>query len=144
MLRLVLPGFGDHKKYGQIRFVINFWNLNHQLDQQEYPLMRAKEIFPLVGVFVYAISLDLNMGYLHKNLALLARNILTVIMSFGFYECRKLPIGVMLATDIFQSRMVSVFADMGPDKPIPYINNILISSRKTFKEHLAILEEILG
>ncbi len=106
--------------------------------------MRAKEIFPLVGVFVYAISLDLNMGYLHKNLALLARNILTVIMSFGFYECRKLPIGVMLATDIFQSRMVSVFADMGPDKPIPYINNILISSRKTFKEHLAILEEILG
>jgi hypothetical protein len=39
--------------------------------------------------------------------------------------------------------MVSVFADMGPDNPVPYINNILISTEKTFKEHLALLEETL-
>jgi hypothetical protein len=51
--------------------------------------------------------------------------------------------GVMLATDIFQSRMVSVFADIGPDKRIPYINDILIFAGKTCKEHLAILEETL-
>jgi hypothetical protein len=103
----------------------------------------VKEIFQLVGGFVYATSLDLIMGYIHINLAQSACNILTVVMSFGFYKCMKLPIGVMLATDIFQSRMVSVFADMGPDKPIPYIDNILISAGKIFKEHLAILEETL-
>ena len=34
-------------------------------------------------------------------------------MFFGFYKCTKLPMEVMLATDIFQGRMVSVFADMG-------------------------------
>ncbi len=51
--------------------------------------------------------------------------------------------GVMSATDIFQSRMVSVFADMRHDKPIPYINNILISVGKMFEEHLAVLEETL-
>jgi hypothetical protein len=51
--------------------------------------------------------------------------------------------GVRPATDIFQSRMVSVFADMGLDKPIPYTNNIFISSGNTFEEHLAILEETL-
>ncbi len=34
--------------------------------------------------------------------------------------------GVMPATNIFQSRMVSVFADMG----VPYIDNILISAEK--------------
>jgi hypothetical protein len=51
--------------------------------------------------------------------------------------------GVMQATNIFQSRMVSVFADMGPDKPVPYINNILISAGKTFEEHLTLLEETL-
>jgi hypothetical protein len=64
-------------------------------------------------------------------------------MSYGFYECTKLPMGVMPATDIFQSRMVSVFADMGPDKPVHFIDNILISAGKTFKEHLALLEETL-
>jgi hypothetical protein len=83
------------------------------------------------------------MGYLHINLAQSACNILTVVMSFGFYECTKLPMGVMPATDIFQSRMVSVFADMGPDKPVPYIKDILISAGKTFEEHLALLEETL-
>jgi hypothetical protein len=51
--------------------------------------------------------------------------------------------GVMPVTNIFQSRMVSVFADMGPDKPVPYINDILISAGNTFKEHLALLEETL-
>jgi hypothetical protein len=83
------------------------------------------------------------MGYLHINLAQSACNILTVVMSFGFYECTKLPMGVMPATNIFQSRMVSVFADMGTDKPVPYINDILISAGKTFKEHLVLLEETL-
>jgi hypothetical protein len=64
-------------------------------------------------------------------------------MTFGFYKCTKLPMEVMPATDIFQSRMVSVFADMGPDKPVPYIDGILISAGKTFKEHLLLLEETL-
>jgi hypothetical protein len=124
------PGFGVSKKNEQIRFVINFQNLNYQLEQQEYPLTPAEEIFQSVGCFVYATSLNLNMGYLHINLAQSARNILTVIMSLGFYKCTKLPMEVMPATDIFQSKMVSVFADMGPNKPVPYIDDILIS-RKT-------------
>jgi hypothetical protein len=108
--------------------VINFQNLNHQLEQQEYPLTPAEEIIQSVGSFMYATSLDLNMGYLHINLAQPARNILAVVMSFGFYERTNLPMGVMPATDVFQSRMVSVFADMGPNKPVPYIDNILISA----------------
>jgi hypothetical protein len=30
--------------------------------------------------------------------------------------------GVMPATDIFQSRIVSIFTDMGPELPIPFTN----------------------
>jgi hypothetical protein len=40
--------------------------------------------------------------------------------AFGFYSCTVLPMGVMPATDIFQSRIVSIFTDMGPELPIPY------------------------
>jgi hypothetical protein len=138
------PGFGVPKANGQIVFVIDFQNLYHQLERQEYPLTPVEEIFQSVGSFVHAASINLNMGYLHINLAQYARNILTVALSFGSYECTKLPMVVMLATDIFQSRMVSVFADMGPDKPIPYTNDILIFAGKTFEEHLAILELVGG
>jgi hypothetical protein len=105
--------------------------------------MPVEEIFQSVGGFVYATSLDMSRGYLHINLAQMACNILTVVVSFGFYECTEFPIGVMPVTDILQSRMVSVFEDMVPHKPIPFIDNILISAGKTFEEHLAILEETL-
>jgi hypothetical protein len=69
----------EFPKRMEIRFVINFQHLNHQLEQRELPLTPAEEIFQLVGSFVYATSLNLNMGYLHINLAQSALNILTVV-----------------------------------------------------------------
>jgi hypothetical protein len=63
-------------------------------------------------------------------------------MPFGFYSCTVLPIGVMPATDIFQSRMVSIFVDMGPETPIPDINDIIHLKGATFKLHLDILDKI--
>ncbi len=95
------PHFGIPKKNGQIKFMINFQNLNHQLEWREYPLTPAKEIFQSVWSFVYATSFDLNMRCLHINLAQSACDILTVVKSFGFYKCTKLPMGVMPATNIF-------------------------------------------
>ncbi len=50
--------------------------------------------------------------------------------------------GVMPATDIFQSRMVSIFADMGPEKPIHHINDIIHLKGATFKLHLDVLDKI--
>jgi hypothetical protein len=52
------PGFGLPKKNGQVRFMIDFQNLNHQLEQREYPLTPAEEIFQSVGHFAYTTSLD--------------------------------------------------------------------------------------
>ncbi len=49
----------------------------------------------------------------------------TVILHFStlstfWLKPTVLPMGVMPATDIFQSRIVSISADMGPELPIPY------------------------
>ncbi len=83
------------------------------------------------------------MGYLSIPLNTATRNILTIIMPFGAYECLMLPMGVMPATDIFQARMVHVFADMGEQHPFPYVDDILHFKGNTFEEHLEILNEIL-
>jgi hypothetical protein len=42
---------------------------NHQRKRQEYPLAPPEDIFQSVGGFVYATSIEFNMGYLHMNLA---------------------------------------------------------------------------
>ncbi len=114
------PAFGVPKKNGKIRFVISFQSVNNQLERREYPLTPAKEIFHSIGGFTWATSLDLNIGYLHIRLSQTSQELLTIVMPFGFYSCTVLPMGVMPATDIFQSRIVYIFADMGPELPIPY------------------------
>ncbi len=48
----------------------------------------------------------------------------------------------MPATDIFQSRMVSIFVDMGPEKPIPYINDIIHLKGETLILHLIVLDNV--
>jgi len=87
--------------------------------------------------------LDFNMGYLSMPLSNAARNILTVVFPFGFYECLVLPQGIAPATDIFQSRMVVLFALMMEEKPTPYLDNIIHMKGENLKEHIRILREIL-
>jgi hypothetical protein len=77
------------------------------------------------------------MGYLHIRLSQASQELLTIVMPFGFYSCTVLSMGVMPATDIFQSRMVSIFVDMGPEKPIPYIDDIIHSKCTTVKNPTA-------
>jgi hypothetical protein len=65
-------------------------------------------------------------------------------MPFGYFKCLVLPMSVMPATDIFQSRMVGIFKSMAiKRKPNPYINDIFHSKGDSFSEHLEILDEIL-
>jgi hypothetical protein len=122
--RIVLPSLWHSQEEWQDHFVINFQSINNQLEQQEYPLTPAEKIFHSIGGFTWATSLNLNMSYLHIRLSQASQELLTIVMPFGFYSCTVLPMEVMPATDIFQSRMVSIFADMGPEKPIPHINDI--------------------
>jgi hypothetical protein len=43
---------------------------------------------------------------------------------------------------IFWSRMVSIFAVIESVRPIPYINDILITKGKMFNEHLTMLKKL--
>jgi hypothetical protein len=81
------PAFGVPKKNGSIRLVIDFCRLNSNLVRREYPLSTTEEILTSVRGFTFAASLDLNMGYLSIPLNDATREILTIVMPFGAYEC---------------------------------------------------------
>jgi hypothetical protein len=137
------PGFGTPKKNGTVRFVIDFRRIYSALVRREYPLWATEEILTSIKGFLYATSIDLNMGYPSIPLNDEARKILTIIMPFGAYECLTLPMGVMPALDLFQARMVHLFAEMGERRPFPYINDILHFKGSSFDEHMTILDKIL-
>jgi hypothetical protein len=64
-------------------------------------------------------------------------------MPFGAFECLTLPMGVMPASNLFQARMIHIFAPMKNLRPFPYIDDVLHFKGQTFEEHLSILDEIL-
>jgi hypothetical protein len=138
------PAFGVSKKNDTIRFVIDFRRINANLLRREFPLWTTEEILTSIKGFLYATSIDLNMGYPSIPLNDKARKILTIVLPFGAYECLTLPMGVMPASDLFQARMVHIFAGMDKRRPFPYIDDILHFKGDTFEQHLSILEKILG
>ena len=105
--------------------------------------MTTEEILTSVKGFIFASSIDLNMGYPSIPLNEESRKILTIAMPFGAFECLTLPMGVMPASDLYQARMVHIFAPMKSLRLFPYIDDVLHFKGATFEEHLNILDKIL-
>ena len=59
--------------------------------------------------FKYAASLDLNMGYYHIRISKNASNLCTIILPWGKYRYRSLPMGVVNSPKKFQQKMNDLF-----------------------------------
>jgi hypothetical protein len=104
----VSPCFRVPKKDSSIRLVMDFRNLNSILKRKEYPLPSIDKMFQNIQGFVFASTIDLNMGYLSIPFTEKTQRLLMIVTPFGFFEPCILPMGIKPATDIFQSRMVGI------------------------------------
>ena len=59
--------------------------------------------------FQYATSFDLNMGYYHIQISKNASNLYTIILPWGKYRYKRLPMGVANSPEIFQQKMNDLF-----------------------------------
>ena len=76
------PSFAQPKaKTNCFRFLIDFRNLNRQLNSKPYPMPKIPEIILHLEGFKYTKSLNLNMGYYHIRISKQASNLCTVILS---------------------------------------------------------------
>ena len=70
---------------------MDFCQLNKVLKCKEYPLPTIDEIFTDIRGFMLASVIDLNMGYLSILFTKETQEILTIVTTFGFFECCVLP-----------------------------------------------------
>ena len=87
-----------------------------------------------------ATNLDMNICYMSTPHDKCLRNILTLIMPFGLFECLVLPQGISITRNIYKAWMSSLFTNMQPNAPILHQDDILHIKGK---EHLAVLDKIL-
>ena len=134
------PAFIIPKKDTTVRFLSDFRELNKRIKRKPYPIPNIQDLLRKLEGFMYATSLDLNMGYYHIVLTPASSRLCTIVTPWGKYEYLRLPMGLCNSPDIFQERMNELMS--GLDFVRAYIDDILTMTNGDWDDHLAKLDEV--
>jgi hypothetical protein len=130
------------KKDATVWFISDFCELNKRIKQKPYPIPKIQDLLLKLEGVQYVTTLDLSMGYYHIKLSHFSKHLCTIVMPFGKYEYQCLPMGQCNSPDIFQECMYEIFSDL--ENVRVYIDDLLVTSCSTFKEHLQRLELVFS
>ena len=125
------PSFPIPKKNKTIRFVTDFRYLNTCIIRKPYPLPVIHDVLQSIGTFRWATCIDLNMGYYSMSLNDQAKKYCVTSLPWGLYRYNMLLMSLVIASDVFQAEMGTLFVDM--ENLLVYIDDILVISTNTVK-----------
>src|SRR5687768_13985202 len=134
--------FTINKPDGSLRSLADLRELNKWIKRHLFPIPKIQEMLLKLEGFMFATSLDVNMGYYHLSLTPNVSWLCTVVLPWGKYEYLRLPMGLCNSPDIFQEKMSELM--IGLEFARAYFNNLLIISKTDFNEHLEHLEVALN
>ena len=117
LVSLVVPKEANDSKWGApyfaqpkaktncVRLLSDFRYLNRQLKRKPYPMTKIRKMILNLEGFKYATPLDLNMGYYRILIIKKSSNLCTIIIPWGKYRYKRLPMGVSNSPDILQEKM---------------------------------------
>jgi hypothetical protein len=133
------PTFIIPKKDGRIRFISHFRKLNQYLKRKPFPIPKIQDMLLELKGFTYASALDLIMGYYTIRLDPDAQRLCTIVLPWGKYKYKRLPMGLAGSPDIFQEKISDLMH--GLDFVRCYLDDVLIISTSSFEEHLLKVEK---
>ena len=125
------------------RLCIDFRKLNEHTIKEAVPLINFEEASQLLATNKFFSSLDLYSGYLQLPLEKSSQEKTAFTVGTEHYEFNCLPFGVTNGVANFQNLINIIFGDIQMEKILCYVDDILIIA-KTFEEHLARLDIVLG
>jgi hypothetical protein len=98
------------------------------------------------GRFTFASALDLNMGYYHIKLDADAQKLCTIVFPWhmGKYKYKRLPMGIKIAQMFFKASCLGLSKIWNMLRLTFYLDDLLIITNNTFKDHLLKLEMVLA
>ena len=88
------------KKNGPVRFLSNIGKLNQRIHIKPFPIPKIQDVILKLEGFTCTSSLDINMGYYHIELSPGAKHICTIVLPWGRYKYKKLPMGAYTSPNI--------------------------------------------
>ena len=92
--------FTINKPDGSLRSLADLRELNKWIKRHSFPIPKIQEMLLKLEDFMFATSLDLNMGYYHLSIMPKVSQLFTVALPWGKYEYLKLPMGLCSGPDI--------------------------------------------
>ena len=135
------PTFIIAKKQGTVRFLTDFREVNKRLVRKPFPIPKITTVLQELEGFQYATQLDLNMGYYTIRLDPDASKICTIVLPWGKYSYKRLPMGISGSPDIFQEKMSNLMATL--EYVRTYLDDLLVISKDDFNDHLDKVKEVL-
>ena len=133
--------FAISKSNGFLLSLANLQELNKWIKRYLFPIPKIQDMLQKLEGFMWATSLDLNMGYYHILLAPNASRLCTDVLPWGKYEYLRLPMGLCNSPDIFQEKMSELMA--GLEFARAYLNDLLLITKGDLNVHLVQLEKAL-
>ena len=130
------------KKDGSLRFCIALRRLNARTIKDAYSLPRIDETLDCLGGAIIFTSLDLKSGYWQVEMDEESKALTAFTVGpLGFYECERMPFGLMNAPATFQCLMESCLGELHLNWCIIYLDDIIVFSKK-LEEHLKQLQGV--
>ncbi len=135
------PSFIQPKKNKTVRFLTDFWEVNKRLVRKSFPIPKISTVLQELEGFTFATALDLNMGYYTISLDPDASKICTIIVPWGKYSYKRLPMGIAGSPDIFQEKMSDLMATL--EFVRTSLDDLLIITKRSLEDHLEKLSMVL-
>ena len=75
--------FTISKPDGSLRSLADLREVNKVIKRKPYPMPKISDMLQKLEGFMYATSLDLNMGYYHMKLTPFASRLCTIVLPWG-------------------------------------------------------------
>ena len=116
----------------EVRICCDYKFLNQHLQREVFEIPTFEELVSQLSGAVKFSKLDAKSGFYQIPLSESSRDLTTFITPFGRYRYRRLPMGINVAPEIFQRKMVDLLK--GLPGAICYLDDILVFGLSD-KEH---------
>ena len=91
-----------------LRVCLDPWDLNRAIKRQHYILPTAEELFSELTAARYFVKLDASNGYWQIKIETESSKLLTFATPFGRFCFKRLPYGILSASEIFQANISEI------------------------------------
>ena len=129
------------KKEGEMRFCIDYRQLNKATVKDKYPLPRIDDTIDALHGAKYFSTLDLFSGYWQIEIEEKDKHKTAFVCEYGQYEFNRMPFGLTNAPGTFQRLMNKILKSVLYKSALVYLDDIIIFS-KTIEDHINDLESV--